>query len=66
MRPMNRKIKLEKYLESHTQAELGALFGRSQPWAAHILKKHPEARLLMEKGEVVAIEYSNRIVKYRV
>ena len=66
MRPMNRKIKLQKYLESHTQAELGALFGRSQPWAAHILKKHPEARLLMEKGEVVAIEYSNRIVKYRV
>lgn len=66
MRPMSRKIKLEKYLESHTQAELGALFGRSQPWAAHILKKHPEARLLMDKGEVVAIEYSNRIIKYRV
>jgi len=63
---MNRKIKLQRYLESHTQAELGALFGRSQPWAAHILKKHPEARLLMDKGEVVAIEYSNKIVKYRV
>ena len=61
-----RRIRLETYLKNHSQEELGGLFDLSQGWVSQIKSKHPEARLVEEDGEITAIEYAVKKVKYTV
>ena len=60
---MEKKLKPAVYLETRTQRQLAALFGRSQGWLSAILKKHPECRLFLVDGNVKKIVYFNKVEK---
>lgn len=61
-----RKIRIASYLKEGTQEKLGAMFDRSQGWVSKINKGHPEARLEEVNGQIVAIEYANKVRKVRI
>lgn len=52
-----RKTGIKTWLKGHTQAELAQVFGKTQPWVAHIVKSHPNAMLTLDDGQPVEMTF---------
>ena len=65
---MKKKVKLAKYLEdrNNLQSDLGEIFGIFPSRISQIKASNPEAKLIIENGEVSELHYIKPKIYYRV